>query len=119
MSTNIMAATTITPQVLVAQTLAASETTQYTGPASSSVKITKAVLCNTSGANVTVSISLVKSGGTAGAANRLLASYSLVAGDSTVLDELTDQVLTAGDFVSALASTASVVALVMSGVVST
>jgi hypothetical protein len=47
----------------------------------------------------------------------VLASYNLAAGDSTVLSELAGQFLGAGDFVSAIASAATSVSLVMSGVV--
>ena len=114
---NLFGATSGLPQVLVAQQLAATETTQYTGPANSAVKVTSARLTNTSAAAVTVSLSAVKTGGTAGNANRVLASYSLAAGDGISLDELKDLFLGPGDFISAIASTASAVAFVMSGVV--
>jgi hypothetical protein len=105
------------PQVLVSQQLAASETTQYTGPENSAVKIASAVLTNTSGGPVTVSVSVVKTGGTAGAANRVLSAYSLAAGDSTVLTELVGTCLGQGDFLSAIASSATSVTFVVSGVV--
>ncbi|WP_260932128.1 hypothetical protein [Mycolicibacterium llatzerense] len=117
MPQNLMASTSALPQVLVSQQVASSETTQYTGPASSAVKIASAVLTNTTGSPVTVSLSLVKSGGTAGSANRVLSAYSLGAGDSTVVSELSGQFLGPGDFISALAGTASAVSFVMSGVV--
>lgn len=116
---NLMAATSSLPQVLVSQQLAASETTQYTGPANSAVKVASARLTNTSGAAVTVSISLVKTGGTAGAANRVLSAYSLAAGDGIDLPELAAAFLGPGDFISAIASAATSVAFVMSGVVFT
>ena len=114
---NLFGASSGLPQVLVSQQLANSETTQYTCPASSSVKIGSARLTNTSGGVVTVSISVVKSGGTAGNANRVLSAYSLAAGDGISLDELVGAYLGAGDFVSAIASAATSVSLVMSGVV--
>lgn len=114
---NLFAASSGLPQVLVSHWLAASETTQYTCPANSSVKIAGARLTNTTGSAVTVSISVVKSGDTAGLSNRVLASYSLAAGDGIGLDELKDLYLGPGDFVSAIASAATAVTLVMSGVV--
>lgn len=117
MTQNLMGASSALPQVLVSQQLAATETTQYIGPASSSVKVSKATLANTSGAAVTVALSVAKSGQTGGGTNRVLPPFSLAAGDSTVVGELEDQFLGPGDFISAIASTAAAVTLVMSGVV--
>lgn len=114
---NLMGAANALPQVLVSQQLAATETTQYTGPASSATKVATATLTNTSANAVTVSVSVVKSGGTAGVANRVVSSYSLAGGDSTVLSELAGVFLGPGDFISAIAGTASAVVLVASGVV--
>lgn len=114
---NLFGASSGLPQVLVSHWLAASETTQYTCPANSSVKIAGARLTNTTGSAVTVSVSVVKSGDTAGPSNRVLSSYSLAAGDGIILDELKDLFLGPGDFVSAIASGATAVSLVMSGVV--
>ena len=114
---NLFGASSGLPQVLVSHWLAASETTQYTCPANSSVKIAAARLTNTTGSPVTVSVSAVKSGDTAGGSNRVLASYSLAAGDGIALDELKDLWLGAGDLISAIASAATAVAFVMSGVV--
>lgn len=116
---NLIAAQNNLPQVLVSQQLAATETTQYPCPSNSATKISNAVLTNTSGSAVTVSISLVKSGGTAGNSNRILYSYSLASNDSLSLnDVLKDSLLGPGDFISAIASAATSVAFVMTGTVS-
>lgn len=117
MAQNLMAATSGLPQVLVSQQLAATETTQYTGPASSAVKIATASLTNTSGSAVTVSVSVLKTGQTADGTHRVLSGYSLAAGDSTVLNELAGVFLGPGDFISAIAGAATSVTLVVSGVV--
>lgn len=117
MSNNLMTATSGIPQVLVSQQLATSETTQYTCAASTAVKLANATLTNTSGSGVTVSISVVKSGGTAGNANRVLSSYTVAAGDSLVIPEVSGHVLGPGDFISAIAGTATAVAFVLSGAV--
>lgn len=114
---NLMDATSGLPKVLVSQQLADSETTQYTCPVNSSVKITSARLTNTSGASVTVSLSVVKTGGTAGVANRVLSDYPLASDDGIDLPELTGTFLGPGDFISAIASAATSVAFVVSGVV--
>lgn len=124
MANNIMAATVAAPQVLVSQQLAATETTQYTSPTSpataSGTKISTATLTNTNaigGAAVTVSLSVLKTGQTADGTHRVLAGLSLAGGESTVLAELVGVFLGPGDFISAIAGTASVVVLVVSGVV--
>jgi len=114
---NIIGGTSALPQVLVSKAIESSETTQYTGPANQAVRILGATLCNTSGSSVNVSVSLVKSGGSAGTANRLLKTYPLAAGDTTIISELVGQAVGPGDFISTLAATASVVALVISGIV--
>lgn len=114
---NLMAATSSLPQVLVSQYVANTETTQYTGPANSAVKIATATLSNPTGANATIAVSLVKASGTAGVANRILPTFTLAAGDSLTLSELSGHFLGPGDFISAIAGTASAVVLVVSGVV--
>lgn len=116
MAQNIMVATSALPAVLVSQQMANTETIYYTASAATSVKIVAASVCNTSGGAVTVSVSLIKTGGTAGNTNRV-ASFSLAAGDSSVLSELVGAFLGPGDFISAIASAATSVALVFSGVV--
>jgi hypothetical protein len=116
-ATSLMDSTLAVPQVLVSQQLAASETAQYTAATAHWVKVGSATIANTSGSAVTVSISVVKSGGSAGSTNRVVSAYPLAAGDDTVLTELVDVFLGPGDFISALASAATSVALVVSGVV--
>jgi hypothetical protein len=93
---------------------------QYLVPAQSAVKIASATLCNVSASAVTVSVSLVKAG--AGAAgnntNRVLSSFVLEAKDSLILTELVGAFMGPGDFISAIASTDSAVAFVVTGAVS-
>lgn len=115
-SQNLMISTSGLPQVLIHGRVSNSETTMYTGPADSSVKITGARLTNTTGSAVTVSISVVKTGDSAGASNRVLTDYSLAAKDGVDLDEVKD-FLGPGDFISAIASAATSVNLKLSGVV--
>lgn len=124
-ATSILDATSHTPKVLVQGFLASTETTQFTVPAATWVVLKGATLCNTSASVVGVSISIVKSGNTAGASSRVLAltlsapaTPGVAAGDSFDISELTKHVLGPGDFISALATTAGVVAFVLSGVVS-
>lgn len=95
--------------------LATGEVTVYTVPANRAAKLLKAVLANTSAASVTVAVSVVPSGGTAGVANRVVASYALAAGDSTLLTELEGIELGAGDFVSVNSSAGTAIAAMISG----
>lgn len=100
----------------------AAETTLYTAPALSHVKLGKPVICNTSASAVTVSVSRVPSGGTAGDVNRVIKSWSLGAAgtdtSSLEVSELTGTVLGPGCFISAIASTAGVLAFTLDRVVS-
>ncbi len=121
MSGNLLAVTSVTPQVLYsAQLGTTADTTVYTAAAATTVKITNAVVCNTTGTAATVSIGVCKTGQTAGAANRVISAYSLGAGDSLALTEyLEETMLGPADFITAYAGTASAVNLIISGIVST
>lgn len=105
----------ISGQVLTSGQLGTSEATVYTCPASCDVRLTNACVVNSSGAPASVSISLVRAGGTGGAANRVYINATLAAGSTVQLPSLAGHFLGAGDFVSAIAGTASAVSLVVSG----
>ena len=91
------------------------ETTLYTCPTAQTTTtvLKQIVVTNTGGSATTFSISLVPSGGTAGTANRLFSSVSISANETIILD--VSQILTSGDFISALAA-ASGINITMSGV---
>ena len=119
MSTNLLGGTTMTPQVLNSGYLGTSDAAVYTCPAASTVKIATAALCNVTASAVTVSVGVVASGGTAGASHHVVHSYSLAANDSLSLTPyLAGTMLTASDFISGVAGTASAVVLVLTGTVS-
>lgn len=114
---NLMNSTAATPGVLVSGYITSSESTRYSVPNDAAgTKITSARLTNTSASAVVVSLSVVKSGGTAGASNRVLSSYSLGVNDGIELSEVVNTFLGPGDFISGIASATNVVTLVMSGV---
>lgn len=117
---NVLTLTSLTQALLVSQQLTSTaETTVYTVPANKAVKIAQGSLCNTSGAQVSVSVSLVPSGGTADGTHRVIAGALLDPHDTLSLaDYLGGHMLGAGDFISVIASTANVVAVVISGAVS-
>lgn len=93
-------------------------TTVYTVPASSAVKIATAVLCNTSASAVTISVSVVPSGGTVDGTHVVVSNYSLAANDSVTLTELVGSLLDAGAFISVTCSTGAVITYTLTGAVS-
>jgi hypothetical protein len=95
-----------------------SDTTVYTVPASSAVKVATAVLANVTGSTVTVSVSVVPSGGTVDGTHKVVSSYSLAANDSTKLTEVEGSMLDAGAFISVIASTGAAVNYLLTGAVS-
>lgn len=111
---DLKTATSALPKVLVAGYLPSSEAAQYTATAGTTVRLASAMLVNTDSSTRTVTLSIVKSGDAAGGANRILSAYSLTAG--AVLDLGAIGWLGPGDFISGVASVASKVTLVVSGV---
>lgn len=100
--------------MLVSQQLTTTETAVYTAATAKTVKLSTCVLVNTSGGSINVWVSVVKTGGTAGDANRVLHSTAIAAGARLDLGSL--GWLAPGDFVSAKASAATSVTLVLTGV---
>lgn len=84
-------------------------------PANTKVIIKQILLANTATAAATVSISLVPSGGTAGAANRIVPNVSINANSVVAIDM--SQLMESGDFLSAVQGTASAITATISGVV--
>ena len=116
---NVIVASSISPQIIVSQQLGTADAALYTVPASTSVKVATASLCNITGSAVTVNLSLVQSGGTLGdGTHRVIAGYSLAANDSLSLKDLiAGAMLGPGDRIAAYAGTASAVDLVVTGTV--
>lgn len=96
---------------------AAADTTIYTVPAVSAVKVATFVLTNISGAVVTISVSVVPNGSAIDATRRIVSTYALAAGDSTKITELEASMLDAGAFVSVQASAAASINYLMTGAV--
>lgn len=115
--------TTLTGKILTSgQLTATTATTVYTVPASSAVKVATFALTNTTGSAVTVTVSVVPSGGTAGVTNQILTGYSVAAYDvlshKDVLAVLDGAFLDAGAVITVTASTANAVNYLATGAVS-
>ena len=90
------------------------QTAQYTAVNCKTI-IDKATVTNTNTANVTLSVNLVASGGSAGNSNLILKTRSIVPGETYLCPELVGQVLEAGGFISTLASSATSLTFSVSG----
>lgn len=91
-----------------------SETTIYTVPASTTTIIKQIILANTTSSTANYSISLVASGGSASASNRIMETVALAANSVTVLD--LSQVMATGGFISIKQGTSSAITITVSGV---
>ena len=112
---NLNSITTVIPKILASAQVASGETTVYTVGASKAAKLAKLVLANTSASAVTVSVSVVPSGGTVDGTHKVMSAYSIAAGDSTVITEAENIWLGAGDFISVNASAATAINVLASG----
>jgi len=112
---NLNSITTVIPKVLASAQLSSGDNTVYTVGASKAAKLAKLVLANVSVSAVTVSASIVPSGGTVDGTHKIVAAYSLAAGDSTVITEVENIWLGAGDFISVNASAATSINVLASG----
>lgn len=90
------------------------QTTQYTATLCKAV-IDKFTATNTSAANVTISVNLVTSGGTAGASNLVVDTRAIAPDETYTFPELVGQVLEPGSFISTIASAAASLTIRASG----
>ena len=91
-----------------------SQTTQYTAVNAKAI-IDKFTVTNTSAGNVTISVNLVTSGGSAGAANLIVDARSIVPDETYTCPELVGQALEPGGFISTIASAATSLTIRASG----
>jgi hypothetical protein len=89
-------------------------TVQYTATNCRAV-IDKFTATNTSAANVTLSVNLVASGGTAGVTNTIVDSRAIAPDETYTFPELVGQVLESGSFISTTASAATALTIRSSG----
>lgn len=90
------------------------QTAQYTAVSCKCI-IDKFTVTNTNTSNVTISVNLIASGGSAGNSNLIVKTRSVVPGETYLCPELVGQVLEAGGFISTLASAATSLTITASG----
>lgn len=105
----------VTPKSLIAsQQLTNANATYYTATNVRTI-IDKMTLTNTTAGAVTVTIDLVDSGGTAGAAERMISARSIAAGETYTCPEVVGHILNSGDSVQGLCSANTSVTIRASG----
>tara|TARA_R110000868_G_scaffold15463_1_gene70514 strand:- start:473 stop:808 length:336 start_codon:yes stop_codon:yes gene_type:complete len=106
---------TVTVKVLVPAKYAEnSQTTQYTATGVTTI-IDKFTATNISGSAATISVNLVTTAGSAGNTNLITKTKTLQPSEVYTFPELVGQVLSAGDFISTIAGTASAINIRVSG----
>lgn len=90
------------------------QTTQYTAVNCKAI-IDKFTATNTTGANVTIAVHVVTSGGTADDANLVVDNRAVAPGETYTFPELVGQVLESGSFISTVAGTATALTVRASG----
>ncbi len=100
--------------IIPAKQAEATQTTQYTALNVRCV-IDKFTITNTTGNNVTISVNIVPSGGSAGNDNLVLDSRTIVENETYVCPELVGQVMESGSFISTLAGAATSLTIRASG----
>ena len=97
----------VTVKVLVpAKQAENAQTTQYTATNCKTI-IDKFTVTNTTAGNVTISVNLVTSGGSAAASNLILDTRSIAPDECYTCPELVGQALESGGFISTIAGAAT------------
>lgn len=97
-------------------TLSAADAVYYTCPANTTAVFKRSVFTNTSSNAVTVTVNVVRSGGSSTTTNVLIPGKAVAPNDTYVASEMAGLTLAAGDSVHAQAGTASVINLMASGI---
>jgi hypothetical protein len=114
---NLITATSLVEKLLYSNQLTTTnDTTIYTVGAGKGVKIATGTVCNRHSAAVNVDIYVAPSGASLGAEHKIIATYSLAAGDTLSLNGiLQGMMLGEGDFIAAKAATANVINITLTG----
>jgi hypothetical protein len=89
--------------------------TVYTAPASTKTIIDKFTAFNANAGDLTITIYIVPSGGSASDANAILKTHTITTNTCFDSTELRNQILNAGDFIVVFASVASSISIRASG----
>ena len=106
-------ATTV-KNIIPRKQIEATQTAQYTAVNCRTI-IDKFTLTNNSAANVTVSVNLIASGGTASNSNLVLKSRVIAPNQTYLCPEIVGQCLESGGFVSTIASAATSITISATG----
>ena len=106
--------TIVVSNIIPAKTAESTQTTQYTSTGVTTV-IDKFTATNYTASPATISVNLVTSAGSAGNANLITKTKTLLASEVYTFPELVGQVLNSGDFISTIAGTASAINIRASG----
>jgi len=93
----------------------ATDGTLYTSAGNTFTTVTRCVFTNTDTATQTITVNVVRSGGSVATSNQVIAAMALASGQAYVSPELAGLILAAGDFISAKASTGAKINAVGSG----
>ena len=106
---------TVTVKVLIpAKQAENAQTAQYTATNCKTI-IDKFTVTNTTAGNVTFSVNLITSGGSAGVSNLILDTRSIAPDETYTCPELVGQALESGGFISTIASAATSLTIRASG----
>ena len=100
--------------IILAKQAENAQTTQYTATKCKTI-IDKFTATNTSADNVTLSVNLVTSGGSAGVSNLIVDSRAIAPDETYTFPELVGQVLEPDAFISTIASAATSLTIRASG----
>lgn len=114
MSADLKTAASAVPKTLVSQSLAATDTVLYTAVTGTSVKLSKIRVTNADGSARNVTLTIVKSGGTSGATNKIMSAESVAAGARVDLGS--GDWLGEGDAIWGFAPSSTNVDVVISGI---
>ena len=106
--------TIVVSAIIPAKTAENTQTTQYTSTGVYTI-IDKFTATNYSASPATISVNLVTSAGSAGNANLITKTKTLLASEVYTFPELVGQVLNSGDFISTIAGTSSAINIRASG----
>lgn len=112
---NLTAITTVTPKVFTSAQLASGDNAALTVGASKAAKIATMILTNVSGSAVTISVSLIPSGGSIDGAHKVVHGFALAPSASTTISEVVGSWLGAGDIINVNASAATAIDCVITG----